>query len=344
MPDGVTFVREAVLRPSRGPAPPADRAAWQEGSRTDDRRAAMPTPRAAGTDNAHDRDLTADLRPANALRELARRLGLAGFWRWWIGELAPLVPAAPRAALERRRMRPVLAFDGDVATLWRAVARRRRPLVHARRRRASPLDRRSADASRRGPRRDRRAAPRPAPAPRAKWRSRCRRAQVLRKRLALPAAVEDNLARRSPTTSTATRRSSPTSSISTPRSSTAIRARRRSRVDWAAARRASVDRRAPHAESWGAQRRRRHADAPRRAARGVAAQPAAADDASDARAAVRRWQFWLPLALLRRASRWSRSCCRCGRSANTRSRSMQHRRPGARSARRPSALRSSSSA
>ena len=53
------------------------------------------------------------------MHELARRLGLAGFWQWWTRELDALVPAAPRAALARRRMRPVLVFDGDHATLWR---------------------------------------------------------------------------------------------------------------------------------------------------------------------------------------------------------------------------------
>ena len=53
--------------------------------------------------------------------ELARRMGLAGFWAWWIAQLDPLVPAAPRAALAHRRMRPVLLFEGDHATLWRPV-------------------------------------------------------------------------------------------------------------------------------------------------------------------------------------------------------------------------------
>lgn len=52
------------------------------------------------------------------MRGLSRRLGVAGFWPWWMRELAPLMPAAPRAALARRRMRPVLVFAGDHATLW----------------------------------------------------------------------------------------------------------------------------------------------------------------------------------------------------------------------------------
>jgi general secretion pathway protein L len=53
------------------------------------------------------------------LQDLARRLGVTGFWTWWKRELNTLVPAAPRAALARRRMRPVLRFEGDHAILWR---------------------------------------------------------------------------------------------------------------------------------------------------------------------------------------------------------------------------------
>ena len=52
-------------------------------------------------------------------RSLARRLGLTGFGHWWRSELAAAMPERLRAALERRRARPVLAFDGSVATLWR---------------------------------------------------------------------------------------------------------------------------------------------------------------------------------------------------------------------------------
>ena len=53
------------------------------------------------------------------MHDAARRLGVSGFWEWWSRQLDPLVPAAPRAALERRRMRPVVVFEGDHATLWR---------------------------------------------------------------------------------------------------------------------------------------------------------------------------------------------------------------------------------
>jgi general secretion pathway protein L len=52
------------------------------------------------------------------LRDLALALGLPAFWVWWTRELAPLVPAAPRAAVRRKLLRPVLAFGQDTAVLW----------------------------------------------------------------------------------------------------------------------------------------------------------------------------------------------------------------------------------
>ena len=37
------------------------------------------------------------------LRDAAHRYGLAGFWRWWTGALAELIPTAPRTALRPYR-------------------------------------------------------------------------------------------------------------------------------------------------------------------------------------------------------------------------------------------------
>ena len=70
-------------------------------------------------------------------RELSRRLGLAGFGRWWARELWTFVPAPVRASFERRRARPVLAFDGNVATLWRPQVNGRLQMLEAAR---IPLD------------------------------------------------------------------------------------------------------------------------------------------------------------------------------------------------------------
>ena len=53
-----------------------------------------------------------------ALRETASRIGLPAFWRWWQAELAQLLPGMPKAALQLRRLRPVLAFEADRAVLW----------------------------------------------------------------------------------------------------------------------------------------------------------------------------------------------------------------------------------
>jgi len=55
-------------------------------------------------------------------KSLARRLRLVGFVRWWKRELAAAMPDRLRAAFERRRARPVLAFDGSRATLWQPSA------------------------------------------------------------------------------------------------------------------------------------------------------------------------------------------------------------------------------
>jgi general secretion pathway protein L len=65
------------------------------------------------------------------LAEFARRSGLAGMWTWWMAQLNALVPSKPRAALERRRMRPVLVFDGDRATLWRPAMDGERAVMRA---------------------------------------------------------------------------------------------------------------------------------------------------------------------------------------------------------------------
>ena len=69
-----------------------------------------------------DRDLALPA-PSARMRNFARRHGLSGYWAWWAKELASVVPAGPRAAVQRRRMRPVLAFDGDRATLWQPMLR-----------------------------------------------------------------------------------------------------------------------------------------------------------------------------------------------------------------------------
>ena len=68
-----------------------------------------------------DRDLT-ERASAATPHGLSARTRFAGFWSWWTGELATFVPRSARAAVKRRRLRPVLAFETDHAALWRPVA------------------------------------------------------------------------------------------------------------------------------------------------------------------------------------------------------------------------------
>jgi len=52
------------------------------------------------------------------VRNLAHRFELPAFWSWWTGELARALPGASRTAVQRRRMRPILAFAPGAAVLW----------------------------------------------------------------------------------------------------------------------------------------------------------------------------------------------------------------------------------
>ena len=73
----------------------------------------------------------ASFRTARLRQDLARRFGLTGFWHWWLHELSSLVPGRVRAAFERRRARPVLAFDGARAVLCAPVRSRSRAVTAA---------------------------------------------------------------------------------------------------------------------------------------------------------------------------------------------------------------------
>ena len=52
-------------------------------------------------------------------RDAATGIGLPRFWRWWMSELAPVVPAASRTTVRRWRMRPVIEFAEREAVFWR---------------------------------------------------------------------------------------------------------------------------------------------------------------------------------------------------------------------------------
>jgi general secretion pathway protein L len=52
------------------------------------------------------------------LRDAANRAGIPRFWRWWMSELAPLLPGTWRAALQRRFTRPVIELANGEAVIW----------------------------------------------------------------------------------------------------------------------------------------------------------------------------------------------------------------------------------
>ena len=195
MPDGVTFVRDAVLRPSVDPRRPVIALLWQEGARPP----LPPTPRRRRRESngggypatETNGKYLANLGGACAICALA--LGLPAFWRWWTRELAPLVPAAPRAAVKRRRLRPVLAF-GPMPPCCGSRASTDGALAYSASRgfRFTGDADGGAHAGRAAIDSAARAAERRVRRRRRSW-SHCRRGQVLRKRSVLPAAVEENL-------------------------------------------------------------------------------------------------------------------------------------------------------
>jgi general secretion pathway protein L len=54
-----------------------------------------------------------------------RRSPAAAFGRWWARELAAILPESTKAAVQRRRLRPVVAFAEDGATVWQPSPRGR---------------------------------------------------------------------------------------------------------------------------------------------------------------------------------------------------------------------------
>ncbi|HSQ79646.1 MAG TPA: pilus assembly protein PilM [Casimicrobiaceae bacterium] len=121
-------------------------------------------------------------------RDLTRRLGLAGFGQWWAQELWSFVPASAKASFERRRTRPVLAFDGNVATLWRPQVNGRLQLVEAAK---IALDGSEASVAAAGRAALAQVVPRGSPAAEVIVALPAR--AVLKKALVLPAAIEDDL-------------------------------------------------------------------------------------------------------------------------------------------------------
>lgn len=233
---------------------------------------------------------------AARLRDLARRTGLPGFWAWWKHELDAIVPAGPRAAFARRRMRPVLVFEGDHATLWRpgmqegraamsvaaTIALTGEPAAIAAAGRAALA---SAGSGVRGG---------PAVSPRVMVSLAAH--EYLRKNIVLPAAVEENfrqalaydLDRHTPF--------KPEELYFDAAIVDRNAARGTITVDLATVRRAIVDPALRHAAAWGAEVAAVVPEPPANAAYSrLNLLPA---DARSSRTAWRRWQFWVPVAVL----------------------------------------------
>jgi general secretion pathway protein L len=229
------------------------------------------------------------------LRDVAFRAGLPRFWRWWTTELAPLVPAAPRSAIQRRRTRPILDFGEGEVVVWRpdisegafrlakvatipltgdaaATAAAGRAAVAA----LAALGQGGAQG-----------APRVVVAlpPR----------QVLRKELVLPAAVEQDLRQ---TLAYDLDRHTPFrpdqvyfDAVVAGRDP----AKKTIRVDWTAALKTVVDGARRHAEAWGASV---IAVLPGPVAASLPSLNLLPEEVRPPRMLWRRWQIWAPLALV----------------------------------------------
>lgn len=238
-----------------------------------------------------DRELAMPGAGGNTSRDLARRLGVAGFWRWWRRMLASLVPAGPRTALERRRMRPVIAFDGDHASVWHAQGSEGRIELVEIARVALGGDAGAVSAEGRNAlaRLPQRAAPvkvAVALAPRT----------ILRKSLVLPAAVEQDLRQALAYDLDRHTPFKPDELYFDAQVVDRDPARGQIRVELATARRAQVDAAVAHAQAWGA----------KVVAVTPSIPPALANseinllppEMRNGARFAKRWQFWLPIALL----------------------------------------------
>ena len=233
------------------------------------------------------------------IRGASRRVGLTAFWRWWVGELAPLIPIQLRNAVRRRRLRPVLAFDTDAAVLWvpgvansvLAYKEAARIVLPADPAAAAMAGRAAIDALARsahggGAKQARVAVALPAD-------------QILRKTITLPAAVEANLAQ---VLAYDLDRHTPFKPDEV-YFDTAVVGRdpvkKEIRVDWAAALRTVVDPMRRRAESWGAAVVAVTPDLPSGTAliagTGLNLLPAAERPEASSRG---RWEVWLPIVLI----------------------------------------------
>jgi general secretion pathway protein L len=234
------------------------------------------------------------------MRAVAHRFALPAFWSWWTGELARAAPAVSRTAVQRRRVRPVLAFAAGEAVLWvpgvvagtLELVPRAHVSLAGDPKAVAQAGRSAIEDLARGVYGGVVAEPR--------LRVALPEAQVLRKTLVLPAAVEENLRQ---TIAWDLDRYTPFS----PEQlyfDAVIAARdlekKTVHVEWAAALRSHVDQAVKQARAWGATVVAVTAQAPGETGAAVAAGRLnlLPEEERPEVATWRRWRVWLPLAVV----------------------------------------------
>ena len=230
------------------------------------------------------------------LSEFARRSGVAGFWPWWTAQLNAMVPPRPRAALERRRMRPVLVFEGDHATLWRSGMEGERAVMAPATTIALTGDAASIAGAGRAAMASLASASYGASAVTPKVLLSIPTREVLRKTLTLPAAVEPSLRQ---TLAYDLDRHTPFKPEEIYFDAAVVGRnadKKEIRVDLVSCRKGVVDAAVRHATAWGAKVSAAVPEPPATAA--ASRLNLLPHESRPSHAVWKRWQFWLPLILV----------------------------------------------
>jgi len=230
------------------------------------------------------------------LSEFARRSGLAGMWTWWMAQLNALVPSKPRAALERRRMRPVLVFDGEHATLWRPAMDGERAVMRATTTIALVGDAATVAANGRAAMATLADGSFGVDAMTPKVVLSLTPREVLRKTIVLPAAVEPNLRQ---TLAYDLDRHTPFKAEELYFDAVVVgrnQEKKEIRVDLVSCRKSVVDAAMRHAAAWGATVLAAVPELPATAS--VSRLNLLPHESRASNVVWKRWQFWLPLVLV----------------------------------------------
>jgi len=237
------------------------------------------------------------------IRGVARRAGFSAFWSWWIGQLAPLIPARMHNVVQRRRLRPVLAFGADDAVLWVPAVANSHLAYKETARIALSADEAAVTIAGRA------AIEGLSPAAKGRGAGPVRivvalaAGHVLRKTITLPAAIEDNLAQ---ALTYDLDRHTPFKPDEVNFDAIIVGrdpAKREIRVDWAAALKTIVNQVRRRAESWGATVVAVTPASPTGAVPIAGPLLNLLPGAGPARTSARhRWQIWVPLALIAAAA------------------------------------------